>query len=138
MKWKERSREKKEERIERLGAYAWNLLHRNIQSPVLFMITDQRKSMSYVIYYPVFFTKHRNESLTSIFITFPNPIVLLVTRVIESSISLSYCKLCLIAVLPSKRMGFKPTHINFRVHVISYLTRQYMTQSHFSSVHQTT
>ena len=107
------------------------------QSPVLF-ITDQRESMSYVIYYPVFFTKHRNESLTSIFITFPNPIVLLVTRVIESSISLSYCKLCLIAVLPSKRMGFKPTHINFRVHVISYLTRLYMTQSHFSSVHQTT
>lgn len=53
-------------------------------------------------------------------------------------ISLSYCKLCLIAVLPSKRMGFKPTHINFRVHVISYLTRLYMTQSHFSSVHQTT
>lgn len=120
MKWKERSRKKKEERIERLGAYAWNLLHRNIQSPVLF-ITDQRESMSYVIYYPVFFTKHRNESLTSIFITFPNPMVLLVTRVIESSISLSYCKLCLIAVLPSKRMGFKPTHINFRVHVISYL-----------------
>lgn len=137
MKWKERSRKKKEERIERLGAYAWNLLHRNIQSPVLF-ITDQRESMSYVIYYPVFFTKHRNESLTSIFITFPNPVVLLVTRVIESSISLSYCKLCLIAVLPSKRMGFKPTHINFRVHVISYLTRLYMTQSHFSSVHQTT
>jgi len=63
-------------------------------------------------------------------------LVLLVTRVIESSISLSYCKLCLITILPSKRMGFKPTHINFRVHVISYLTRLYMTQSHFSSVHQ--
>ena len=99
---KRKIKEKKEERIERPGVYAWNLLHRNIQTPVLF-ITDQRESMSYVIYYPVFFTKHRNESLTSIFITFLNPIVLLVTRVIESSISLSYCKLCLIAVLPLKQ-----------------------------------
>lgn len=82
---------------------------------------------------------HKTQEWISNFVTFPNPIVLkLVTRVIESFTSLSYCKRCLIAVLPSKRMAFKPTHINFRVHVISYLTRLYMTQSHFSSVHQTT
>ena len=98
--WNEKKDQgKKEERIERLGAYAWNLLHRNIQSPVLF-IKDQRESMLCYLLSSIF---HKTQEWISNFITFPNPIVLLVTRVIESSISLSYCKICVIAVLPSKR-----------------------------------
>lgn len=135
--WNEKKDQgKKEERIERLRARTRGIYYTET-SNLRFCLLPITENQCYVIYYPVFFTKHRNESLTSS--PFPTQYwVLSVTRVIESSISLSYCKLCLIAILPSKCMGFKPTHTNFRVDAISYLTRLYMTLSHFSPVHQTT